>query len=150
MNNHDELKRAHAAGKRIQYQTGSIVGHTNGAWETVDNPIFEPSGQYRIHPDDASTEMHIHRDAIIAWANGKIIEYCLPNSNVWRVCDYPTWFHDTKYRVKKDSISYRVALMKHYIHDKMYTEITDSTRVRDLEGDVFFVKWLTEEIEVEI
>lgn len=45
---------------------------------------------------------HKHKDLIIAWANGAIIEAWSPTENAWNETSDPWWDVYTKYRIKPE------------------------------------------------
>lgn len=44
---------------------------------------------------------HVHKDLIIAWANGAKIEYYSESDEEWFESDRPSWNPETKYRIKQ-------------------------------------------------
>lgn len=49
---------------------------------------------------------HKHYDCIVAWAEGKKIEFCTKDSQTWYDCvGVPTWKEEAEYRVKPISES---------------------------------------------
>lgn len=93
---------------------------------------------------------HIHAEIIKAWADGKQIQW-QDSVGTWRNVNeqHPIWCTDTAYRVKPETIRYRVALFKDV--DEGWTDSANSqeTAVR-CTSSRFFVRWLTDWIEVEV
>ena len=54
------------------------------------------------HSKENNMMPHVHKDLIIAWANGATIEY-YDNRN-WFVIPNPRWASYTKYRIKPESV----------------------------------------------
>jgi len=49
---------------------------------------------------------HIHKDIIIAWANGAEIEY-FSNQGKWVACPKPIWHAECTYRIKPNVVKAR-------------------------------------------
>ena len=47
-----------------------------------------------------TSNWHKHHDEIIAWAKGAEIEYQFLNFPTWESAKNPSWFTDSKYRIK--------------------------------------------------
>ena len=62
---------------------------------------------------------HKHYDMIVAWAEGKTIQFRLNNGGPW--VDYygsaPAWHPSSEYRVKPDPSAYRVAMFNYGAED---------------------------------
>jgi hypothetical protein len=90
---------------------------------------------------------HKHRDLIIAWANGEIIE--LKNKYGWDYVDDPSWHEDVEYRIKPEVIRYRVAIFKST--EAIWCAVAHNEKqIEYFEETSFFKKWLTDWIEVEV
>lgn len=51
-----------------------------------------------------NTKPHIHRDVIIAWANGASLECRKDSNDTWRYIDRPAFYGDWQYRVKPENV----------------------------------------------
>jgi hypothetical protein len=97
---------------------------------------------------------HVHAEVIKAWADGKTIQTKI--GLMWidmRERNCPTWANH-EYRVKPETIRYRVALFK---PDDRYpapytTSIFTTEKMAHIaeHGSPYFVRWLTDWTEVEI
>ena len=47
---------------------------------------------------------HKHYDCIVAWAEGKKIEFYCPLNKKWFVTTEPQWHLDFEYRIKKEPV----------------------------------------------
>ena len=95
------------------------------------------------------TTRHKHADFIIAWANGATIQRQIAYENTW--CDdiYPTWSTQCDYRIKPETIKYRVALYKQD-GDSWCGFVTSHTQEKTVQSCNSFYRWLTDWIEVEV
>ena len=95
---------------------------------------------------------HKHAALIKAWADGATIQFRRTDSK-WRNCvkNIPAWDKapDAEYRVKPETLKYRVALFKEAIGYWSDTTAYEETAT-EWEGLRTFVRWLTDWIEVEI
>ena len=102
---------------------------------------------------------HKYCEVIKAWADGKTIQQqnisqCNGLWSNWygvggETPDFGSEF--LKWRIKPETIKYRVALMKSETTDGYWFEVVNlHITALELEEDVFFVKWITDWIEVEI
>lgn len=95
---------------------------------------------------------HIHRDLIIAWANGAEIQVEEPgraDGCKWIDCPKPSWQEGLAYRIKPKpaTVRYRVALMGDC---RAWTSMADDDKqARTIEGAAEFRRWLTDWQEVE-
>jgi len=70
--------------------------------------------------EDTKMKPHIHKDTIIAWANGAQIQWYRPSIDRWMDIpkdETPEWSVNTKYRVKPDietQLMYELANCEHY------------------------------------
>jgi len=56
---------------------------------------------------------HVHKDLIIAWANGAEIEYLCNSHNNWYLCDpKPAWNPTSTYRIKPQKSDKEIQLEK--------------------------------------
>jgi len=86
---------------------------------------------------------HKHAEIIKAWADGQDVQINLGDG--WEDINYPNWYAQFDYRVKPEPKKYRVALVN--MSDNIeYPLIVLSDRINSYTG---FIKWLTEEFEVE-
>ncbi len=95
---------------------------------------------------------HVHRDLIIAWADGAEIDvYCSAHER-WEVLGNrtPTWSADIQYRIKPKPVTvrYRVALTR--LGGDVYADaVMTDEGAAICEGHARFVRWLTDWQEVE-
>lgn len=100
---------------------------------------------------------HPHYGTIIAWAEGKTIQYWCPTTLTWRDWTYdntaPSFVREGKYRVKPETIRYRTFLRRsfyngggHYVEN--VTEEDNKREPREKWGN--FVRWIGDWQEVEI
>ena len=88
---------------------------------------------------------HKHRDLIIAWANGEIIESKRKIESNWTHRPHPTWDENVEYRIKPENIKYRIAL----VGDDVFITKTQAG-MNSIAHNFYFKKWLTDWIEVEV
>lgn len=86
---------------------------------------------------------HKHKDLIIAWANGAVIQY--KDTTVWRTVDHPSWSSLGEYRIKPKTLKYRSCLLhydyfsfKHVVHTCSFAEQEQEPR----EKWDSFVRWI--------
>lgn len=99
-------------------------------------------------------QRHKHADVIIAWAEGKEIEYRDPtrhHSGLWVECQHPGWYENFEYRIKPPPKKCRVALFRLSTEGtSTYTTFTDTQEeANSYEQHIRFVRWLTDWIEYE-
>lgn len=56
---------------------------------------------------------HKHYDCIVAWAEGKKIEFRINKNFTWEELEEPLWNNDFEYRIKKEP----VIEVKYYAHN---------------------------------
>ena len=104
------------------------------------------------------TSKHPHYDTIVAWAEGKIIQYWCIRDLVWLDWDLddvaPLFHPDREYRVKPEIIRYRTFLLKSTF-DGSSRPYVWNVREEDDKDDPReewpqFVRWLGDWQEVEI
>lgn len=93
---------------------------------------------------------HIHRDVIIAWANGAQIQRKRYNTTTWEDVTYPSWL-DQQYRIKPETIKYKRFLCRLGNSHEVVVVTPDrqATDPRQTWGS--FVKWIDkdwQEVEV--
>ena len=72
-------------------------------------------------------EPHVHKDVIIAWANGAKIEAKIGHEE-WVTTPHPEWYADTEYRVKPNQKEkqvkdiYYMSLERGYHINMLYLE----------------------------
>lgn len=91
---------------------------------------------------------HKHYDRIVAWAEGKDIEYFDDTINEWAYCCYrPIWCLTDKYRIKPQKKVIRFRSFLYTFNKKIITIglITDENTVVDN-----FIKWIGDWQEVEV
>lgn len=99
---------------------------------------------------DLTPKRHKHADLIIAWANGAQIQFKSGSGN-WVDCMSLVigWYEEVEYRIKREKLQYRVALLKR--DDKVWTSVTSEPLVaKSFEELDTFSRWLTDWVEYEI
>ena len=82
-----------------------------------------------------------------AGAEGKTIQWRHDCATGWVE---PSQVHRTgEYRIKPETIKYRIALMHNYYTNKLYT-VSISDSYKEVESQPTFARWIGEEQEVEI
>ena len=96
---------------------------------------------------------HFHADEIHAWAEGKQIQVKIdsPKSS-WQDCENPTWNTSLMYRVKPETIKYR--LYSCYLYGRgtkvlCWTSDFAGTQ-KEVETTPSFIKWIAPEMEIEL
>ena len=89
---------------------------------------------------------HKHCELIKAWADGAKIQIRDVDGK-W-VDVNPNWSTHYTYRIKP-SLSYRVALME-WCNNGFYTQTQNNTATVNLEDHPYFIRWLTDWVEVEL
>lgn len=96
---------------------------------------------------------HVHAEVIKAWADGATIQI-LNYKGLWLDLPSPSgrpchnFWPDSKYRVKPETVKYRVALVR-----GIYSPFATCYRLEEsltAERSKNFIRWLGEEQEVEI
>lgn len=91
---------------------------------------------------------HKHCEVIKAWADGAEIQVKV--SGTWStIASYPTWYEDLEYRIKPQTIRYRVALCK-YLNQFTTFSAENEIQANSIVTSPGFVRWLTDWIEVEV
>lgn len=91
---------------------------------------------------------HKHCELIKAWADGAEIQFFDESTNLWKDTEEPFWHCDLKYRIKPQTIRYRVAIYK---TNRFVTVTVDTdSQEKEIESRGGFVFWLTDWIEVEV
>jgi hypothetical protein len=91
---------------------------------------------------------HAHFNEIVAWANGAAIQSQRRNGD-WYDDDEPHWYPDVAYRVKPETIKYRVALFKGG-RGRYYATSCNEVNAKEHQECRNFVRWITDWIEVEV
>lgn len=68
---------------------------------------------------------HIHKDLIIAWANGAVIQRKDDIDGAWKDCAVPVWNPDNEYRIKPEPEYPKTSLDGNYLF--MTYQDTDDT-----------------------
>ena len=93
---------------------------------------------------------HIHCDLIKAWADGADIEFWDIYENKWEPCaNPPIWHTNTKYRIAKNKINVRFAIIKENDEYRIFTCYT-AMEGSAVERSEKFVRWHSDWTEVEI
>lgn len=90
-----------------------------------------------------------HCDLIKAWADGAEIQYLCQTTDQWIDTSGPMWSPMTNYRIKPQTIKYRVALFLNMSSSTFYTSTAEGED-NNWEKLPAFVRWLTDWVEVEI
>lgn len=96
------------------------------------------------------TQKHKHYDAIVAWAEGKRIQYRRAGG-VWLDTGVPSFYAHYEYRVKPEVLRYRVALIG--FADAGGPDVATARSeydARKFEQFSTFIRWLTDWQEVEV
>lgn len=92
---------------------------------------------------------HKHSELIKAWADGATVQVRLDNH--WEDTECPIWHPDSEYRVKPQTLKYRVALFSSLKGEKyIVTASTPTLAPEGFERDAGFIRWLTDWVEVEV
>ena len=95
-------------------------------------------------------QRHKHADVIIAWAEGKDVQFWDEGAKCW--CDVTvsaqafTW---DKYRIKPPAKKYRVALFRRNNYESLVAACNSPAAAENYEFLPDFVRWLTDWIEYE-
>jgi len=102
-----DLKKCYKLGARIEHQL--LDGNwgkcktTSGKW---CEPAWVPNRIYRIKDGITPEQFLKHHKEILAYWDGKKIEYCNKSEEEWKNTDYPSWHLENRYRIKEKSIYY--------------------------------------------
>jgi len=93
---------------------------------------------------------HKHYECIVAWAEGKKIQFRDSHDNTWKdvTASVPPWNIKTEYRVGPNTKKFRVALYKDGAHT-WTVHCIDEERINNIESNPYFYKWITDWIEYE-
>lgn len=93
---------------------------------------------------------HKHKDVIIAWANGEVIEFYSVGHQAWIEIDSPNWLEDVQYRIKPLPVirTFRVALFKGV--EYYTTTIDEGEGAKEFESNENFIAWLTDPIPYQV
>ncbi|SOD41350.1 hypothetical protein [Nitrosovibrio sp. Nv4] len=95
---------------------------------------------------------HVHAVVIKAWADGAQIQ--IKERGKWvdyRIDSAPHWVPAMEYRVKPETLRYRVALHKQIHFGGFFTGVvSNDDGAVVVEGCATFVRWLTNWVEVEV
>lgn len=92
---------------------------------------------------------HKHSETIKAWADGADVQVLV--AGLWIDTECPTWHKDCKYRIKPQTLKYRVALFSSIRGEKyIVTASTPTLAPEGFERDAGFIRWLTDWVEVEV
>ena len=100
------------------------------------------------------TQRHKHYDVIVAWAEGKPIQVKQEEGywEDWIAWWAPPWQKSTEYRIKPEVMKYRVGLKKLRRHGQSLFVFAEAVleEAERVEKSKYFVRWLTEWVEVEV
>jgi hypothetical protein len=103
---------------------------------------------------------HKWYNEIVAWAEGKTIQYKHGDTSVWKDYTYsntPSFKDEIQYRVKPNIVKFRLYeckcifnLGRHFgfTYANNDKEVVDQTTI--YENDISFIKWITDWIEIEV
>lgn len=125
-------------------------------WVDVYHPNFNcEQAKFRVTPqteikkEKSMGTPHKHAAVIKAWADGAEVQYKLGDE--WKLLEskHPGWLNDNEYRIKPQTIKYRVALMKgkDYCHTLTADDFQDENQIESIHN---FSHWLTDWVEVEV
>lgn len=98
-----------------------------------------------------STKPRNHAGMIHAWADGATIQGYAYEEGYWYDAGRPPYTPSGTYRVKPETILYKIACLYDYEHTRHYISVAQNTSEgRELETAVGFIRWITDWIEVEI
>jgi hypothetical protein len=92
-----------------------------------------------------------HAELIHKWADDDslFIEFKITNTGEWAIANHPAWEDETEYRIKPEVLRYRVALFEQ--DNRCWSCSFDTDKeCFDVEKMKFFVKWVSDWIEVEV
>ncbi len=92
---------------------------------------------------------HVHKDLIIAWANGAQIQCYSGIKETWLNLTNPTWHEDAVYRIKPVIKKCRVALFKS-VNDSgtpKWAFAVQEAFFNVMETNPHFIKWISPVIE---
>jgi hypothetical protein len=92
---------------------------------------------------------HIHYDLIIAYANGAKFQYRASDKDEWVECAYPGFSEKFQYRVKPETIKYRVGLFANCENEFYTGSVNSEYDEKFFQDSDNFRRWLTDWIEVE-
>jgi hypothetical protein len=96
------------------------------------------------------TQRHKHYGAIVAFAEGKQIQYRRAGG-LWKDTGQPGFYTHYEYRVKPEVLRYRVALFAGPSRENPWTAVAQSEDLaQKWEKSISFVRWLTDWQEVEV
>ena len=94
---------------------------------------------------------HKHSKLIKLWADGAKIQVWDTYTNTWACTDNPVWHLNKEYRIKPETIQYRISLHKNVNREAYTYSWNNPSYVKDIElTSETFVRWLTDWIEVEV
>ena len=94
---HADVIHAYAEGAKVQRKTEGY----DRDWVDTEKPSFSPNSKYRVKPEKTKRTMskkHEHYDCIVAWAEGKEIEYKALGHDNWHTFtgtnpDFDDWLY---------------------------------------------------------
>lgn len=93
---------------------------------------------------------HKHCELIKAWADGAEIQFFNYFTSSWKDLNEPIWSDENEYRIKPQTIRYRVALLRYDDGRVMTCNVETEVQEKSLREWHEFVRWLTDWIEVEV
>lgn len=94
---------------------------------------------------------HVHAEVIKAWADGAQVQIKGPVGEWYDfVSSRPSWIVTSEYRVKPETLRYRVALFKREGDGYFVNDTTDQEQADRWGGYGHFIRWLTDWVEVEV
>lgn len=95
------------------------------------------------------SKQHKHCEVIKAWADGAVIQFFNPFTRSWKDLNDPIWSDENQYRIKPQTIRYRVGVYACGEGLLIVTAETDK-REKDIENWSGFKGWVSDWIEVEV
>ena len=92
---------------------------------------------------------HKHREIIKAWADGAEIQFFNNFKKAWEGIPEPVWSDEVQYRVKPQTIRYKVGLQKTSDGFDTLTAATEE-HASYIEKYPDFIRWITDWIKVEV
>lgn len=93
---------------------------------------------------------HKHAELIKAWADGAEIQGKHPSWDDWENAAYPSWTPEYEFRIKPETIRYRVALCCGGAGVRYPEIVGTEQQAAVLAGGHCFIDWLTDWVEVEV
>jgi len=91
---------------------------------------------------------HKHADLIKQWADGAEVQFKYKTTGLWTDTKEPRWVVNTEYRLKPETVKYRLYLYKYQEDLSVVSCVSGRQEIAQaLKG---FVRWLSDWQEVEV